>query len=180
MTEKEVKHTSKFLSLILRHQPGQIDLTLDTNGWAAVNVLLEKLNIYGTPLTLAQLEHIVHTNNKKRFAFNEDGTKIRASQGHSIAVELDLSPSLPPPILYHGTAQQYITAIQKDGLRPMQRQHVHLSADKATASMVGSRHGKPVIIEVKAEEMFQDGYVFYLSANNVWLTDAVPPAYLCY
>lgn len=177
-SEKEIKKISKFLSFILRHNPGTIGLTLDGNGWADVNTLMEKSNESGISLTPELLKHVVETNTKKRFAFNEQETKIRANQGHSIAIELDLTPIEPPATLYHGTAEPFVNAILDKGLDKQQRHHVHLSPDIETALNVGQRHGRPVIFKVNAEQMYKDGYQFFVSENGVWLTDNVPIKYL--
>lgn len=176
--EKQIKQISKFMSLVLRHQPQEIGLQLNENGWANVQELLSKMNQKGIQIDEALLNTVVETNDKKRFAFNEDKTMIRASQGHSIEVELDLQPVTPPEFLYHGTVEKFIGAIQKEGLKKMSRQHVHLSKDKETAIKVGSRRGKPVILVINAAAMHKDGFVFYLSANEVWLTDEVPAKYI--
>lgn len=176
--EKNLKHLSKFLSLILRHKPETIGLQLNENGWANVQELISKINQHNTGLDVELLNHIVETNDKKRFAFNEDKTMIRASQGHSVQVELNLKEMQPPEFLHHGTVQQYIAAIQKEGLKKMSRRHVHLSKDKETATKVGSRRGKPVILTINAAAMQTDGYTFFLSDNGVWLTDQVPVQYI--
>jgi putative RNA 2'-phosphotransferase len=172
------KHISKFLSLVLRHKPQEIGLTLDQNGWASVSELLTRLNANGSPVTMDLLEEIVDTNNKKRFAFNEDRTQIRASQGHSIEVDLDLQACEPPALLFHGTAEKNLASILATGLKKQNRQHVHLSDNTDTAKNVGGRHGKPVVLHVNAAQMQKDGFIFFLSANQVWLTDEVPPVYL--
>lgn len=164
---------SKFLSLILRHNPGKIGLTLDPNGWADVDELLLKAK-----MDRPTLERVVAENDKKRFAFSADGKKIRASQGHSISVDLQLEPVSPPEVLYHGTAERFRQSILENGLLHGRRQHVHLSKDVATALIVGRRHGKPVVFQIKAREMEKDGYLFFLSANGVWLTEHVPAKYL--
>lgn len=178
LPEKDLTRISKFLSLVLRHQPEAIGLTVDENGWASVPELLEKIQHKGIAIDADILQHIVVANNKKRFAFNEDQTKIRASQGHSIEVDLGYTTSIPPAILYHGTAVQNLPSVLQKGLQKQSRQHVHLSADIETASKVGQRHGKPIVLKVMAADMHNNGYVFFLSANGVWLTDAVPPVYL--
>ena len=178
LNEKETTRISKFLSLVLRHQPQTIGLQLDENGWAAVAELLLKMAEHKMPLLVEDLQHVVATNAKKRFAFNEDGTKIRASQGHSIEVELELQPQVPPATLYHGTSEKSVASILSVGLNKRSRNHVHLSTDTATAIAVGKRHGKPIIFEVATAQMQADGYVFYLSENKVWLTDNVPAKYL--
>jgi putative RNA 2'-phosphotransferase len=172
--EPEDGKMSKFLSLILRHQPEVIALSLDENGWADVNELIERINAQGRKLTRSQLERIVKTNDKQRFSFNEKGTKIRANQGHSIAIKLDLETRQPPEILLHGTATRFIESIKSQGLHPQSRQYVHLSLDEATARAVGQRHGLPVIFKVRAGQMWRLGTQFYLSENGVWLVDAVP------
>ncbi|MFZ0596792.1 MAG: RNA 2'-phosphotransferase [Flavobacterium sp.] len=178
MNEKAAKNISKFLSLVLRHSPETINLKLDENGWTDVEELMEKCSKNGNELNAALLDYVVENNDKKRFAFNEDKTKIRASQGHSISVELNLNEVEPSEFLYHGTVEKFLENIQKEGLQKMSRQHVHLSKDKDTAIKVGGRRGVPQILTVKSGEMFKDGFKFYLSENNVWLTDEVPPKYI--
>lgn len=178
MADKQLKHLSKFMSLVLRHKPETIGLTLDENGWAFTNDLVEKLNAAGTAVDLAIINEVVATNDKKRFAFNEDKSMIRASQGHSIDVELQLNAVSPPEHLYHGTADGFLNSILQTGLQKQRRQHVHLSADAATAITVGGRHGKPVVLMINAKQMQEEGYLFYLSENNVWLTDHVPTKYI--
>lgn len=178
MPESETHRISKFLSLVLRHQPETIGILLDENGWTDVPTLLAKMAVRGYRITHDQLRHIVDTNNKKRFAFNEDESRIRASQGHSVEVDLGYVQKQPPEFLYHGTATRFLDVILADGLKKMNRHHVHLSSDEQTARSVGSRHGKPVVLVVKAEEMVANGHVFYQSENGVWLTDHVPAAYL--
>lgn len=170
------KNISRFMSLVLRHQPQKIDLKLDEQGWADTTELISKIR--GLDLTL--LKEIVATNSKKRFAFNEDGSKIRASQGHSISIDLGYQAIKPPTVLFHGTEEQYVSAIELKGLLKIKRQHVHLSRDIATATQVGKRHGKLVLLEVQAEQMYEDGYEFYLSENKVWLTDHVPVKYIIF
>lgn len=178
MNEKEIKSTSKFLSLVLRHSPETIHLKLDENGWANVDELITKCNQHQKKLDLELLNIVVETNDKKRFAFNENKTKIRASQGHSIEVELNLKETLPLEFLYHGTIEASIDGIKEKGLQKMSRQHVHLSKDKETAIKVGSRRGKPIILKVEARRMQEEGFKFYLSENEVWLTDEVPAKYI--
>lgn len=178
MTDNQKKHISKFLSLILRHQPEIIQLQLDDNGWADVDELISKSAKHGNAFSFEQLEEVVFTNDKQRFAFNEDASKIRANQGHSIHVELDLPVQEPPEFLYHGTVAKYLDAIRKEGLKKMNRQHLHLSRDKQTAEKVGSRRGIPVILNICSGQMHRDGHSFYLSANGVWLTDHVPAQYI--
>jgi putative RNA 2'-phosphotransferase len=176
--EKELKLISKLLSLVLRHQPEKLGLVLNENGWANVADLIEKMNANAMQINLQTLQTVVEQNDKKRFTFNEDKTMIRASQGHSIEVELNLEVALPPSFLYHGTVAKNLDAIRKQGLQKMSRQHVHLSMDKETAIKVGSRRGTPVILTVLASDMQNEGFIFYLSANNVWLTDKVPPNFI--
>ena len=177
--KKNIIKQGKFLSLILRHDPGKTGLTLDHEGWADVEELINKFNIDRNTL-----EEIVQTNNKKRYSFNKTKTKIRANQGHSIKVDLGLKPVKPPHKLYHGTATRYVSLIQQNGLIKQSRQHVHLSTNLDTAKNVGQRHqrhqnGKKVpVFIVDAQTMQKDGYKFYLSDNGVWLTDHVPPKYL--
>lgn len=178
ISEKENKRISKFLSFVLRHQPEFIGLELDSNGWADVNELLNKMNSNGFQVTNEMLDHIVATNNKKRFAFDESKLKIRASQGHSIEVELGLKETTPPAFLYHGTSEKSVESILASGIEKRDRQHVHLSGDTVTAKSVGGRRGKPKIFIVAAAQMKEDGFVFYLSENNVWLIDNVPARYL--
>lgn len=180
MNEKTAKSVSKFLSLVLRHSPETIGLKLDENGWADVDELIERCNKNGSQnqMTAELLDYVVENNDKKRFVFNENKTKIRASQGHSISVELNLVETEPPEFLYHGTVGKFLENIQKEGLQKMSRQHVHLSKDKETAVKVGSRRGIPQILKIKSGEMFKDGFKFYLSENNVWLLDEVPTKYI--
>lgn len=172
------KRISKFLSLVLRHQPDVIGLKLDEQGWARVDELIERVNHSGEVLTREELDIIVAENDKKRFIFSDDGLRIRANQGHSIAVDLQLKEAVPPEWLYHGTAVRFLDSIREQGLVKGQRQQVHLSADAHTAKNVGSRHGKPVVLTVKAGDMHRDGLLFYQSENGVWLMDHVPPVYL--
>lgn len=178
LTEKDITRISKFMSLVLRHQPETIGLTLDENGWADTTELIEKMNRQGYTITPQLMQQVVATNAKKRFAFNEDGTRIRAAQGHSIAVNLSLPQQVPPATLYHGTGEKSVASILSTGLDKRSRHQVHLSADTATAIAVGRRHGKPVLFEIATGQMHQDGFLFYLSENGVWLTDAVPAKYL--
>jgi putative RNA 2'-phosphotransferase len=177
MTDDLVK-ISKFLSLVLRHKPQQIGLALDEHGWADVDDLIRCANEAGHRLTRPLLEQVVAQNDKQRFALSEDRRRIRANQGHSVPVDLDLPPCQPPDTLYHGTATQFVDSIREQGLGPGQRQHVHLSPDVASAVTVGQRHGKPVILPVRAREMWQAGYRFYRSPNHVWLTDGVPAEFI--
>lgn len=178
LNENQIRKISTFMSLVLRHKPQEIGLILDENGWISVEEFIYQMNAYGNTITLEILKHIVETNDKKRFAFNEDGTKIRASQGHSVSIDLDLTPQIPFDYLYHGTVNKFLESIKKEGLKKMSRQHVHLSKDKETAIKVGSRRGIPVILIVNTKQMHEDGYKFYLSENGVWLCDEVPVKYI--
>jgi len=175
---QQLKHISKLMSLVLRHKPEEIGLQLDENGWTNVKQLIEKINAKGIQITAETIEDVVETNDKKRFAFTQDKTMIRASQGHSIAVELNLSVITPPDILYHGTADRFLDSILANGLQKQGRQHVHLSAAVETATAVGGRHGKPVILTINAKAMHNNGFKFYLSDNKVWLVDSVPCQYI--
>lgn len=173
--------TSKFLSLVLRHRPEVIGMTLDEEGWLAIDDLIANANQRGHALTLELLHEIVATSDKKRFALSDDGLRIRASQGHSVAgVDLKLERQTPPETLYHGTVAAFIESIRAHGLQKRSRNHVHLSADEATADKVGSRRGKPIILQIDAATMHHDDHHFYLSANGVWLVDAVPANYLTF
>lgn len=172
-----LKETSKFISLILRHKPETIGITLDEHGWADVSELIEGLN-KTMPFNMEMLEEIVSTDNKQRYSFNDDKTLIRANQGHSIPVDVELKKTVPPEVFYHGIGEKYVTSIDKEGLVPKSRLYVHLSKNEETALNVGKRHGKPVIYKVDAKRMTEDGYEFFLSVNGVWLTKAVPKEYL--
>jgi putative RNA 2'-phosphotransferase len=176
--DRSLVSTSKFLSLVLRHDPARIGLVLDSGGWVAVDDLLAAARRADVALDRPLLERVVAENDKRRFAFDPTGTRIRASQGHSVPVELGLEPREPPPVLYHGTAARFLDSIRRDGLRPGSRTHVHLSRDEATAQNVGRRHGKPVILTVDARAMHGAGHEFLCSENGVWLTLTVPAAYL--
>ena len=176
---KQLKNTSKFISLILRHQPETIGITLDEQGWADVQALIDGINrAGGHALDMELLEEIVRTDEKQRYSFNEEHTLIRANQGHSIPVDVELEEKIPPAILWHGTGEKYVSSIDVQGLRPGSRLYVHLSSDTETARKVGSRHGKPVIYAVDCAAMTADGYHFFLSVNHVWLTKEVPVRYL--
>lgn len=172
-----LKETSKFMSLILRHRPETIGISLDEHGWANVDDLIAGI-AKTCEFDMEILEKIVRTDNKQRYSFNDDKTLIRANQGHSIAVDVELDELEPPTELWHGTGEKYVKSIDKQGLIPKSRLYVHLSKDRETAVQVGQRHGKPVLYMVKAGEMYQDGYPFYLSKNGVWLTKEVPVKYL--
>ncbi|MDE7281634.1 MAG: RNA 2'-phosphotransferase [Ruminiclostridium sp.] len=176
---KDLKKTSIFISLILRHKPEIIGISLDGHGWADVNELIEGINKADDyHIDMGILEEIVRTDNKQRYSFNEDKTKIRANQGHSVNVDVELKEAEPPEQLFHGTGEKYVASIRKEGLIPKSRLYVHLSKDKETAEKVGARHGKPHIFFVHSGKMFRAGYKFYLSENGVWLTKAVPPEFL--
>jgi len=178
--EKQLRGYSKFLSYILRHNPGEVGLKLDKGGYAVVEQLLKKSRDHKRAKGLDReiLDEVVATNNKKRFEFDETGTKIRARQGHSVQVELGDEPTEPPELLYHGTPTKFVAAIKSGGLLKMSRHAVHLSKDYETAYDVGRRRGKPVIIQVRARQMHEDGFKFYLTGNGVWYTDHVPTDYL--
>jgi len=178
ISEKETTRLSKQLSYVLRHNPGSIGITLDEQGWTDVAVLLKRLAANSYPVTMDVLRHVVTTNAKQRFSLNEVETKIRANQGHSVEVELGYTATTPPEFLYHGTVDRFVAAIMQQGLQKMNRHHVHLSADTATATIVGQRRGKPLILQINAAKMHGAGYSFYVSDNNVWLTDEVPPAFI--
>lgn len=169
---------SKFLSYVLRHAPASIGIELDRQGWAGVGELLDGAAKAGKPFSLADLQHVVETNDKKRFAFSADGMKIRASQGHSVGIDLGLQSISPPLSLYHGTSTHFLDSILREGLKPGNRQKVHLSIDLETATAVGARHGKPVVLRVASGKMNEHGLAFWRADNGVWLTDAVPPLYL--
>ena len=178
MNPSELKSLSKFLSLILRHEPERIGLILDDAGWASIDALLENATASGRSMTREQLEIVVVTSDKKRFAISEDGLRIRANQGHSIDVALGLLPVEPPEVLYHGTATRFLESILAAGLDKRERHHVHLTNDLDIAKSVGQRYGTVVVLTVAAARMHADGHVFFRSENGVWLTDAVPPHYL--
>ena len=172
-----LRDTSKFISLILRHKPETIGITLDEHGWANVDELIAGVS-KTHPLDMAMLERIVAEDEKQRYSFNEDKTLIRANQGHSIPVDVELEEVQPPEVLFHGTGERFVASINEQGLIPKSRLYVHLSLDEETARKVGQRHGKPFIYKVKSGEMYRDGYKFYRSVNGVWLTKAVPVKYL--
>lgn len=178
--EQDLIGLSKFLSLILRHKPQTIGINLEYNGaWADTEDLINGINCTGKyKIDMETLEKIVEEDNKQRYSFNEDKSKIRVNQGHSIDVDMGFTEKIPPEILYHGTAERFVKDILKDGLKKMNRQYVHLSKDEETASKVGIRHGKLRIFKVFSGEMHQQGYKFYCSDNGVWLTDNVPPEFL--
>lgn len=174
---RDLNSTSKFISLILRHKPETIGITLDEYGWADVEELIAGIR-KTRMFDMEMLEEIVRTDSKMRYSFNEDKTLIRANQGHSIPVDVELPVTIPPEYLYHGTGRKYVESIEKIGLVPKSRLYVHLSGDIDTAIKVGSRHGKPVVYRVASGRMQEDGFVFYRSVNGVWLVKEVPTAYL--
>lgn len=178
MDRAQLVKTSKFLSKHLRHDPRGLGLTLEEGGWVRVDDLLKACDRKGMRLSRADLDRVVADNDKQRFSFDAKGTRIRANQGHSVQVDLQLEAVAPPSLLYHGTGHGTADAIEQDGLRKMRRHHVHLSTDVATATQVGARHGKPVIFEVDSAGMHRDGFEFFCSENGVWLVDEVPPKYL--
>ena len=170
---------SRYISLILRHQPEVIGIALDKHGWADVDALIRGIQETKEPaFSREMLDEIVRTDSKQRYAYNEDRTLIRASQGHSIPVDVELLQAVPPEVLWHGSGEKYAASIEKIGLIPKSRLYVHLSKDMDTAIAVGKRHGKPVVYQVDAGRMAQSGYLFYLSANGVWLTKEVPVEFL--
>lgn len=175
-----MSRTSKFLSRILRHEPEEIGLSLRPGGWVPINELLRALKRAGHPLTRAELEALVASNDKQRFTISEDGRRIRAAQGHSIAVELGLPAATPSAVLYHGTASANLDAIFAEGIQPGRRQFVHLSPDTDTAQLVGRRHGRAVVLRIDAAAMHADGHEFFRADNGVWLTAIVPSSYLSF
>lgn len=174
---KSLTQISKLISLVLRHKPDELGLTMDKHGWVSTEALIEKLNAI-QPFDMGMLQEIVRTDNKQRYAFNADKSCIRANQGHSLPVDLELLPRTPPEKLWHGTATRFAQSIEQQGLRPMNRQYVHLSDNLQTAVAVGKRHGSPMVYEIDAAAMHQAGHTFYCSENGVWLTASVPPEYL--
>jgi putative RNA 2'-phosphotransferase len=178
MDEKTRAGISKFLSLVLRHDPGAIGVQLDAGGWVEIMVLLRQCAAHGRAISRSMLEEIVATSPKRRFALSDDGLRIRASQGHSIEVDLGYAQATPPEVLFHGTVASCVESIRARGLDRMKRHHVHLSAEGDTARAVGARRGKPVVLRVLSGEMYRDGHSFFLSTNGVWLAEAVPPTYI--
>lgn len=168
----------RFLSLVLRHHPEAIGITLDSNGWAQVDALLDGMNQKKKQIDREDLERIVRENSKQRYSFNEDHTKIRANQGHSIEVDVELRETAPPPILYHGTADRFLESIKREGITRQTRQYVHLSGDVETALQVGKRHGRPVVLVIDVAQMVADGCRFFQSKNGVWLCSQVPFHYV--
>jgi putative RNA 2'-phosphotransferase len=173
-----MSRASKFLTLVLRHDPGRIGLSLGPGGWVATGDLLKALSRHGMATTAEDLRTIVSSDDKRRFTLSDDGRRIRAAQGHSVAVDLGLQPLEPPEILFHGTATASLDTIFREGLKPVSRTHVHLSVDVPTAIRVGARHGRPIVLEVAAGSLHRAGAVFLRADNDVWLTDAVPPSAL--
>jgi putative RNA 2'-phosphotransferase len=178
--EPRLVRISRFLSRVLRHRPQEAGLTLDAHGWADVDAVLAGAQRRGFALDRATLLRVVAENDKQRFTLSPDGQRIRANQGHSLPVDLELEALVPPDVLYHGTATQFLGSIRREGLRSGRRQHVHLSPDAATAARVGGRHGTATVLTVEAARMHAEGHVFYCSANGVWLTDHVPAVYLSF
>ncbi|HEY2586880.1 MAG TPA: RNA 2'-phosphotransferase [Tepidisphaeraceae bacterium] len=179
MSKSDVQ-LSKFLSLVLRHKPDEIGITLDEAGWVPVSELLEALHRAGRGMLREQLVQIVSGSDKQRFALSDDGSRIRANQGHSVQVELGYEPAEPPEMLFHGTSEKSVESIRHDGLQKRKRHHVHLSPTRQTAAAVGSRHGKLVLLEVRGGAMHRDGFAFYRTPNNVRLTDEVPVKYVVF
>lgn len=178
MSPAQTTRASKFLSLVLRHQPETAFLTLDSAGWTCVEELLRGCAKARRPITREQLQHIVDTNAKKRFEFSPDGTRIRACQGHSVEIDLAYEPQVPPNVLYHGTATRFLDSIRTQGLLRMQRHHVHLSSETKMTMDVGARHGKPVLLTILATAMHDAGHTFYRSTNGVWLVEQVPVKFI--
>lgn len=178
MSNSRLVKVSKYLSKYLRHTPDAIGIKLAPGGWVAVDELLTACAKNKFPITRQELQVVVEFNDKQRFSFDSTGTLIRANQGHSVEIDLQLEPAIPPQVLYHGTGSKSVESILQTGLRKMSRHHVHLSQDIATAKTVGTRHGRPVVFAVDAGSMHQADFIFYCSDNNVWLVDHVPPEYL--
>jgi putative RNA 2'-phosphotransferase len=175
---KDYVAMSKFLSFVLRHKPESIGLTLDAKGWANMEELVRLANEDGQVLTIDDIAYVVASSDKQRFVLDPSGQRIRANQGHSVKVDLELAALQPPMLLYHGTATRFLTSIRQSGLLKQARHHVHLSPDADTAILVGSRHGRPAVLTVQAGQMSRNNYLFYCSENGVWLTDHVPPAFI--
>jgi putative RNA 2'-phosphotransferase len=178
--DDRIVRASKFMSLVLRHRPDKIGLTLDANGWAKVSDLVACSRGGNVRLSLDLIQEVVATNDKQRFVLSEDGERIRASQGHSISIDLALVPREPPDILFHGTASRFVSSIRQQGLLRGKRHHVHLSLESATALKVGQRHGKPVVLTVQSGRMWQAGIAFFCSDNGVWLTEWVAPEFIAF
>lgn len=178
MDDRRLVKVSTYLAKHLRHRPERLGLVLDPQGWVEVDALLAAMAAHGMPLTRAELDEVVARNDKRRFAYDGTGRRIRASQGHSVDVDLGYEPAVPPAVLFHGTVDRFVPAILAEGLRPQGRHHVHLSVDIPTARAVGARRGRPVVLAVDAAAMHAGGAVFLRSANDVWLVDHVPPRHL--
>lgn len=178
MEASRLTKVSKYLSKHLRHQPDRLGLTLEPGGWVTVDDLLAACTAHQFPVSREELEAVVTHNDKQRFSFDESKTRIRANQGHSVAIDLQLQPQIPPDVLYHGTGEKSVPAILTSGLLKMSRHHVHLSTEVETARKVGMRHGRPVVLAIAAASMHQAGFTFYCSDNGVWLVEEVPPQYL--
>lgn len=176
--DKNRTRNSKFLSLVLRHKPETIGVQLDENGWIAITTLLNALQQYGKRISHQDLQEICVACDKQRFKISDDGLRIRANQGHTLKIDLGLTPKFPPPVLYHGTASRFIGNIFRQGLQAGSRQHVHLTEDLNTAKKVGARHGIPVILKIDTAALLEAGQVFYQSENKVWLTAVIAPRYL--
>ena len=176
--KKQLIQKSKFISLVLRHKPEAADLQLDVHGWADISSLLQGAIRNGIDISREELQEIVDTNEKRRFVICGETDRIRANQGHSLEIDLQLKPATPPPVLYHGTTIRFENAIFAQGLKKMKRHHVHLSSNLETARMVGARHGELLVLEIYTAPMLHDGHSFYCSENGVWLTDSIPPQYI--
>lgn len=176
--DKMFTKKSKFLSLVLRHKPELIDIKLDVAGWVLITDLIKKSKAYGMNISKSDIDEIVAENDKKRFTISENGMKIRAAQGHSVNIDVGYEAQKPPSTLFHGTSVNTLDDIMKDGIKPMSRNHVHLSVDKETAHKVGSRHGKVILLKIDAYAMHQNGVKFFVSDNGVWLTDFVDRKYI--
>lgn len=174
----QLNNISKFISYVLRHNPKSVNISLDAQGWADVDTLISVIATRNPGFTISHLEEIVNKDSKQRYSFNDEKNKIRANQGHSISVDLNLKDLRPPDFLYHGTSVENYQSIMQSGIHKMQRQYVHLSDDEATAKQVGSRHGTPIILKIKSLEMYLAGYRFMQSENKVWLTDFVPSDFI--
>ncbi|OCR02528.1 RNA 2'-phosphotransferase [Oscillatoriales cyanobacterium USR001] len=178
MNNSRLVKISKYLSKHLRHTPEILGLQLSPGGWVNVDEFLAACQNHNFPIQLNELKTVVAENDKQRFSFDSTGTLIRANQGHSVEVDLQLAPSIPPDLLYHGTGKGVLESIINSGICKMSRHHVHLSANIETARKVGARHGLPVVFTIAAAAMYNQGYIFYCSENGVWLVEEVPPEYL--
>lgn len=178
MEPHQLKPISKSLSYVLRHRPDSVGLELDTGGWTTVETLLHAFKKAGKNLSVEILKEVVTQNDKQRFEFSDDGLRIRARQGHSVEVELGYEPAIPPSVLYHGTATRNLDSILAQGLLKGRRHHVHLSTNKETMIQVAMRHGKPVLLVVQSAQMHAAGHEFFVTGNNVWLTDHVPSQFI--